>query len=242
MGLSLPLSIEGVLKFFGKRQVLQDVSLSVQPGEILGLIGLNGAGKTTLIKIVLNLLNAGAGNVTFFGEAATSPISRRHISFLPEKFTPSPLLKGHEFLSLSLGFYNKPYDKECACRYATALGLDNAALERRVDTYSKGMGQKLGLISVFLSDAPLMILDEPMSGLDPSARIQLKNLLQAASKEGRSIFFSSHILSDIEEICDRIAILHESQIVFTGTPEEFTTRYPGKSLERAFLEAIDFAA
>jgi ABC-2 type transport system ATP-binding protein len=130
-------------------------------------------------------------------------------------------------------------DRSAAVDIAAKLDLDPAALDRYVRTYSKGMGQKLGLLGGFLVNAPLMILDEPMSGLDPRARVFLKDQLMAARASGRSIFFSSHILSDIEEICDRIGILHGSRIIFLGTPQEFVTQYAAPSLERAFLKALE---
>jgi ABC-2 type transport system ATP-binding protein len=242
MSLSSPLAVSTVSKHFGKHHVLDNVSLEMKTGEIFGLIGLNGEGKTTLIKIILDLLSADSGNVSFFGEASTIPKSRRHIAFLPEKFAPSALLKGHEFLKLAMEYSNRSYDTALGENYAQLLGLNPLALKQRVNKYSKGMGQKLGLLSVFLSKAPLLILDEPMSGLDPRARIQLKDLMLGYKEEGKSIFFSSHILADIEEICDRIAVLHHRKILFVGTPKDFITSQQGKGLERSFLHAIDAVA
>lgn len=234
----LPLEVRSVSKAFGTNQVLKDISLSIKPGEMFGLVGLNGVGKTTLIKIILNLLQQDAGEVFFFGEGTEHPKSRRHISYLPEKFYPSPLLTGAEFLTLTLSYYGKTLDIEKAKEKAKILHLDPDVLNDRVGKYSKGMGQKLGLLSVFLAETPLFLLDEPMSGLDPRARIQLKDLLLEYKKAGHTIFFSSHILSDIEEICDRIAIIHDSKFIYTGDPASFLKASKEKSLERAFLEAI----
>lgn len=233
-----PLNIVGLNKSFKNHLVLQDVSLSVEKGEIFGLIGLNGVGKTTLIKIILDLLRADAGHVSFFQMDTTDPKSRRNICYLPEKFHPSPLLRGDEFLSLSLAYYGKKLSLEVAAEKAKALGLAPEILKEPIGKYSKGMAQKLGLLSMFLSEAPLLILDEPMSGLDPSARIQLKEELYTHSQDGKTLFFTSHILADIHEICHRIAVLHEGRIIFTGTPHNFVSQYDEENLERAFIKAI----
>lgn len=234
-----PLKVESIFKTFGKHQVLDDFSLELQPGEIFGLIGLNGAGKTTLIKIILDLLSQDQGGVTLFGESSRMIESRRFLSYLPEKFTPSRYLKGREYLQLSLSFYGKEYDHARARSEAASLDLDPDALDRLVGSYSKGMGQKLGLMGAFMVDTPLLILDEPMSGLDPKARILLKEKMLGAKRAGKAIFFSSHILADIDEISDRIAILHDAKRRFLGTANEFKSSFPGQTLEQAFLSAIE---
>ncbi len=239
----LPLNINGVSKSFGKKKVLNDVSLEVKSGEIFGLIGLNGAGKTTMIKIILGLLRQDIGDVSIYGGDVEKPATRKNLSFLPEKFQPSAFLKGREFLSLTLSYYGKKYNHKIAQEMSKKLDLDPDALNVKITKYSKGMGQKLGLLSAFLTEAPLLMLDEPMSGLDPSARIHLKDALldyvnNSQDGEDRTIFFSSHILSDIDEICNKIAVLHNNEIVFTGTPLDFKKKYNIGSLERAFLKSI----
>src|ERR1019366_2529923 len=118
------------------------------------------------------------------------------------------------YLDLSLSYYGRRLDRAQARHMAALLDLDPEVLGQRVGTYSKGMGQKLGLLGAFLINAPLLILDEPMSGLDPRARIRLKEAMLSARKEGRTVFFSSHILSDIDEICDRIGVIHEGRQLF----------------------------
>ena len=234
----LPLVVDDVSKHFKKKQVLRNVSLEVKPGEIFGLIGLNGAGKTTLIKIILGLLKQASGQASIFGQDVKHTQTRQHISFLPEKFQPSHFLKGKEFLSIALSYYKKSFDLDKAKAKAASLDLDPDALDNKMIKYSKGMGQKVGLLSAFMTEAPLVILDEPMSGLDPSARIQLKDNLLEYVKGGNSVFFSSHILADIEEICDRIAVLHNNEMIFVGTPKDFQEKYDEVHLERAFLKAI----
>jgi len=233
-----PLSVQSASASYGKKHVFSDVSFDLQKGESFGLVGLNGIGKTTLIRGILGLRPSG-GAISFFGEPNTNPKSRRNIVYLPEKFQPSPQLKGWEYLSISLAYFNQKVDREPARAIAAGLDLDPDALDRSVKTYSKGMGQKLGLACTFLTDAPLMILDEPMSGLDPRARVMLKDRLMEARAAGRTIFFSSHILSDIEEICDRIGVLHAGRLIYLGTPRDFVSQNAAPSLERAFLVALE---
>lgn len=246
--ISAPLALRGLSKRFGAQIALRDASFELKPGEIFGLIGLNGAGKTTMIKIILDLLRADAvadegkqaevGTVTLFGVPASSPKARQALAYLPEKFQPSRYLKGMEYLSLSCSYYGLTLDRDAARTLAAALDLDPNKLDSLVKTYSKGMGQKLGLIGAMLCERPLLLLDEPMSGLDPSARIKLKRALLAQRDAGKSIFFSSHILSDIDEICDRIGVIHQGNVLFVGTPGDFKARFPAPNLEQSFLHAI----
>ena len=233
-----PLFIKDIHKNYGKQTVLEDIGFSLVAGEIFGLIGLNGAGKTTLIKIMLDLVNAKQGEITISGISSKNIDARKNLSYLPEKFQPSRYLKGMEYLDLALSYYGKTLDKEVAKQKAVALDLNPDVLSERVGSYSKGMGQKLGLVGAFLVDASLLILDEPMSGLDPSARIKLKNELLLNKNAGKTIFFSSHILSDIDEICDRIGVIHDGKLFFIGTPTEFKEKMKEPSLEQAFLQVI----
>lgn len=218
---------------------LVDANFALEEGEIFGLIGLNGAGKTTLIKVILDLIQASKGKVYCFGEESTHIEARKNLSYLPEKFQPPQLLKGKEFLDLAVSYYGKSLDIEEAKRIAKSLDLREEAIFNRIGSYSKGMGQKIGLISSFLIDAPLYVLDEPMSGLDPKARIALKGQLMEKKKAGKTVFFSSHILSDIDEICDRIGVIHKGKILYVGTPATFKKTYQNEHLEKAFLNAIE---
>ncbi len=236
-----PLQINNIFKSFKSNKVLDNVSLEVERGEIFGLIGLNGVGKTTMIKIILGLLSPDKGDAKIFGINSSDKKARQDLSFLPEKFYPSQQLKGREFLELTCSYYKRKFDKAEAEKIAKLLRLDPKVLENKVSSYSKGMGQKLGLLSSFLTGSPFLMLDEPMSGLDPSSRISLKEAMIdfVRSDNQRTIFFSSHILSDIDEICDRIAILHNSKIIFIGKPDEFKKSVGIENLERAFLKAIE---
>ncbi|MFA6020846.1 MAG: ABC transporter ATP-binding protein [Rhodospirillales bacterium] len=237
MSAALPIDIEDASADYGGPKVFDQLSLSVEAGEIFGLIGLNGVGKTTLIKALLGLGEA-TGGFRFFGDDASKPESRRHLAYLPEKFMPSHLLTGWEFLKLTLDFYKLKLDREAAKELARGLALDPEALSKRGRQLSKGMGQKLGLLASLLTGLPLLVLDEPMSGLDPRSRILLKDRLVEYRAKGGTIFFSSHILSDIEEICGRIGILHGGKLIYVGPPKDFIARHGAVSLERAFLSAI----
>ena len=234
----LPLKISEISKSFNNKLVLDKVSFEVKPNEIFGFIGLNGVGKTTLIKIMLDLLDQENGEIEIFSVSRLLPESRKKLCYLPEKFQPSLHLKGEEFLKFVLDFYGKKYDAEKARAICENLDLRFEVLKQKVTKYSKGMTQKLGLLAVFLSEADLVVLDEPMSGLDPKARIALKKELIAYKNSGKTIFFSSHILSDMDEICSSIAVLNDTKIAYEGTPQGFKDKHAEDNLERAFLKEI----
>ena len=235
------LDVAGVEAAYGKHRVLHGISLDVLPGETFGLIGLNGAGKTTLLKIILGLKEAANGRVTVGGSAAGSGEAQRQIAFLPERFDPPWFLNAYEFIDFTLSFYRRKASRTNADEMADRLGLKREFLKKRAQTYSKGMRQKLGLMATFMTDCPLLVLDEPMSGLDPRARAQVKDLVAGARAKGQTIFLSSHILSDLEELCDRIAVLDGGRIIYTGTPAGLIAHTGQKQLERAFLASIDYS-
>ncbi len=233
-----PLMVQDIHKNYDAKKVLDGVSFSLIPGEIFGLIGLNGAGKTTLIKIILDLIDLDEGVAKVFDISSSMIAARSHLSYLPEKFQPSRYLKGYEYLDLALSYYGRKLDRQEARDFAVALDLDPNVLSQRVGSYSKGMGQKLGLVGAFMVASELYILDEPMSGLDPMARIKLKAQLMKVRGAGSTVFFSSHILSDLDEICDRIGVIHNTKLFFVGTPGQFKQIYGDDSLEKSFLNSI----
>jgi ABC-2 type transport system ATP-binding protein len=237
----IPLNISQISKTFNK-PILDDINLTVENGVIFGFIGLNGQGKTTLIKIILDLLDQDSGDVKIFGISKLLPKSRQKICYLPEKFQPAIHQTGFEFLEFALGFYEdyqgKKFYENNLKLICNNLDFDHNVLNQKIAKYSKGMTQKLGLLATFLSNADLVILDEPMSGLDPKARIALKKELINYKKHKKTIFFSSHILADMDEICDKIAVLHDSKIRFTGTPKAFKDKHEKHDLDQAFLAEI----
>ena len=239
--MSEALMIDEMTTHYGKEIVLDRISLSVSSSEIFGLIGLNGVGKTTLIKSILTLVKPTGGTVRIFGEDFMDPASRAKLAFLPEKFQPPPLLTGAEFIRFSLSFYGLGYDLARAREMSENLGLEASALDKRMGVYSKGMSQKLGLLATFMTGQPLLILDEPMSGLDPQARIMFKRQVTKYRDDGNAIFLSSHILADLDEICDRVGILHKGSLAYDGTPAALKLKADTQSLEHAFLRVLEDA-
>jgi ABC-2 type transport system ATP-binding protein len=233
---------DNVRKAYGGLAVLKGVGFDIGRGECFGLAGVNGAGKTTLIKCLLDFCSVDGGRIEISGRPSTEAASRRPLAFLPERFVPPYFLRGDEFLRHVLGLYGTAYDPVRARAAAADLDLDPAALSRPVREYSKGMTQKLGLAACLLAEREVVVLDEPMSGLDPKARALVKARFRALREAGRTLFFTSHVLADIEELCDRMAVLHGGELRFQGTPAELAARHPGRTLEQAFLGVIDDAA
>jgi ABC-2 type transport system ATP-binding protein len=227
-----------VSKSFARTPVLRDIGFAVQPGQAFGLAGVNGAGKTTLIKCMLDFCAVDSGSIELFGITHTLPESRARLAFLPERFLPPYYLKGRDFLRFMLAMQGRAYVADEVAAMLVALDLEPDALARPVRAYSKGMTQKLGLAACFLSGRDLFVLDEPMSGLDPKARACVKDLLAGVLQRGATLFFTSHALSDVEEVCDQMVILHQGVPYFAGAPRSLCDHYGEDSMERAFLRCI----
>ena len=232
------LRTEGLLKRFGARRVLDGISLEVAPGAAAGLVGANGAGKTTFIKCALDLCAPDSGHVELFGRDSRQASARARLAYLPERFVPPHYLLGREFLAMTLALGGGRFEAARAAALAVELELDPQALERPVRQLSKGMTQKLGLAACFLQERDLYVLDEPMSGLDPAGRLAVKAVLARLSGAGRGLFFTSHVLSDVEELCSTIAVLERGRLRFQGAPAALRERYGEDNLERAFLKCI----
>ena len=203
-------------------EALAGVSLSVEPGAIFGLLGQNSAGKTTLVKILLGLVWPTAGRARVFGQDPGVPATRRRIGYLPEQMRLPEFMKAESFLRL-MGRLNGMDGAALARRIPDALERVGLAGEKRpLRTYSKGMQQRLGLAQAMVHDPDLLFLDEPTEGLDPLGRKQIRDLLLELRNAGKTIFLNSHVLSEVEQICDRILILDRGQVVRAGTPREFT--------------------
>ena len=232
------IQIEGLAAGYGATAVLSGVALTVPTGETLGLIGLQGAGKSTLLKSILMLVTPSAGSVHLFGKCHRDPGSRAQLAYLPERFQPPGHLTGHDFVRLTLAFYRRQVSRAATSRLAEELDLEPLALTRPIRSYAKGMAQKLGLLATLLTDRPLLILDEPMSGLDPQARMRLKQQLAAYRARGRTILMSSQILADHDELCDRVAVLHHGRLGYVGSPAGLKQRQGAATLATAFLAEI----
>ena len=234
----LALRVAALTKRYGRNEALRGVDLQVAAGEAFGLVGANGAGKTTLIKCMLDLTGRDAGKIEIFGEPAERSPSRRHLSYLPERFNPPHYLRAREFLGMLCELAGARCEEASILRLFQDLELEREALEQPVRTLSKGMTQKLGLAGAFAVPRELYVLDEPMSGLDPAARVAVKSLLRRLAAEGRTLFFTSHVLGDVEELCSSVAVLERGRVRFRGTPAALCARYHDANLERAFMKCI----
>jgi ABC-2 type transport system ATP-binding protein len=228
----------GVYKSFGSAVVLRGAEFVLPQGQFLGLAGLNGAGKTTLIKCLLDFCALDKGEIAIHGISSRRPEARSRLSFLPERFVPPYFLTGREFIRAMLRLAQREFDERRVRAMFGDLDLDAVALDQPVRSYSKGMTQKLGLAACFMSERDLYVLDEPMSGLDPSARARVKSILARLHGEGRTLLLTSHSLADIEEICDHMLILHQGTFAFSGAPVSLRERYGERTLENAFLKCI----
>jgi ABC-2 type transport system ATP-binding protein len=219
--------------------VLDGVDLTACNAEVVALVGANGAGKSTLIRTILDLRAAHGGTITLAGRPNTDRRARADVAYLPERFQPPTYLSGTEFLDYMLALYGMAPASHDARQAAAALGLGGEALARPIATYSKGMGQLLGLTACIASRRPLLIFDEPMDGLDPAARVRLREALNVRRAEGASVLFSTHLLSDAAEFADRVAILHEGRIAADGTVAELCERFDSDDLESAYLRCTN---
>jgi ABC-2 type transport system ATP-binding protein len=203
--------------FRGKRRsdvyALRDVSLTVKRGEVFGFLGPNGAGKTTTIKILMGLIAASGGTAKIMGMDAGTRAARYRIGYLPENPSFYDFLSAREYLAFAADVFALEISKRAERIHDTLRLLDLwDARDRPIRQYSKGMVQRLGLAQVLVHDPVVLILDEPMSGLDPIGRVLVKKIILDNREKGRSIFFSTHITSDVEAVCDRVGIIMDGSL------------------------------
>jgi len=198
-------------------EAVRGVDLDVKDGEIFGFIGPNGAGKTTTIKMLTGLIHPTDGEAWIQERSVTDPSSRRHLGFLPEGTYFHEYLTGRELLDFHARLLGLPRDvrQQRIPQLLERVGIPHAA-DMRIRNYSKGMRQRAGLAQALVGDPDILILDEPMSGLDPLGRKDVRDLILALRDEGKTIFFTSHILADAEMICDQVAIIVRGKIVHQG--------------------------
>jgi ABC-2 type transport system ATP-binding protein len=233
-------------------EAVKDVSFEVRRGEIFGFLGPNGAGKTTTIKMLTGLIAPSGGEAFLFGQKVPSARARAELGFLPENPYVFPYLTPREFVEMC-GNLSGMRGSKLAKRTEEVLdrvGILYAA-DRQVRALSKGMLQRTGLAAALVSDPQMLILDEPMSGLDPVGRKEVRDIIFSEREQGRTIFFSTHILSDVEAMCDRVTILRKGEVVVSGAIRELLR---GEVLEtdvllsgcsdaaKAALEAAGFTA
>ncbi len=210
--------------FWGLPRVraLNEVSFAVPAGSVFGLLGPNGSGKTTIIKLLLGLARPTGGRAVVLGKPAGDQKARARIGYLPEESYLYEFLSGRQ----TLDFYGKLFGmsrqlrRERTEELLNIMGIDKRDRNRRVGSYSKGMARRIGLAQALINDPDLIILDEPTTGLDPIGTLQMKKLIKELQQQGKTVFLSSHLLADVEDVCDRILILYRGQVKMAGVVDE----------------------
>jgi ABC-2 type transport system ATP-binding protein len=224
----------------GKKVAVQDLNLTVNAGEVFGFLGPNGAGKTTTMNVLLGFVNATGGEARLFGVDVRQPIARQRIGYLPELTYYYKFLTAEELLRLYgqlFGLSRAETDQRIE-RLLKLVELESAR-KRLIKTYSKGMQQRVGLAQALINDPDLLILDEPTSGLDPLGRMKVREIIERLKTEGKTVFFSSHELGEVETVCDRVAIINEGQLKVEGRVDDLVTQYQA-NLEKIFLKIIGY--
>ncbi len=198
-------------KYYGKARGIQDVSINVEEGEIFGFIGPNGAGKSTTIRLLLSLIYPTSGEAKLFGKDAIKYGSeiRKRIGYLPSEIFYYDKMKVKDLLNYSASFY----DKDCKSRIKELSEIMELDLDRRIEDLSYGNKKKVGIVQGLLHEPDLIILDEPTGGLDPLMQQKFFNLIREENKKGTTVFFSSHILGEVQELCNRVAIIRDGSII-----------------------------
>lgn len=214
----LAIETRGLRKVFGDKVAVSDLTLEVKRGEVFGFLGPNGAGKTTSVKMLLNLVFPTSGEARVLGGPVDDPQVRRRVGFLPEHFRFHDWLKGSEFLALHAELY-KMDGQQARRRIADLLDLVNLTphANKKLREYSKGMLQRIGLAQALLNQPQLVILDEPTSGLDPVGRRLVRDVIRDLRRDGTTVFLNSHLLSEVEITCDRVAFIKHGQVVRVST-------------------------
>jgi ABC-2 type transport system ATP-binding protein len=238
-----PISIRGLTKRYGDVRAVDNLSLEVNQGEILGFLGLNGAGKTTTIRILLDLLRPNSGNALILGHdcQADGLRARKDIGYLPGEMGIYSDLTGREVLDLLAKLSGKVVDKKLRGELQERLEFPENDLRRRLREYSTGMKRKLGLIQAFQSDPLLLILDEPTEGLDPLMQESFYKLLMDVKQRGRTVFMSSHVLSEVDRMCDRIALVRKGELVLLSNVEELR-KLAARPVRVLFAEDVPITA
>lgn len=235
------LKIEHLTKTYSDKKAVDDLSLHIAKGEIYGFIGHNGAGKTTTLKSVVGILDFDGGNIFIDGKSIKdAPIEcKKKIAYIPDNPDMYEFMTGIKYLNFVADIFGVSADvrSERIKKYADAFGLTED-LGQPVSAYSHGMKQKLAVISAWIHDPKLVIMDEPFVGLDPTAAHLLKTMMRELCDNGGAIFFSTHVLEVAEKLCDRVAIISKGKLVRSGTMEEVRG---DESLEDVFLELADNA-
>lgn len=228
----------------GAVKAVNNLSLTVQPGEIFGFLGPNGAGKTTTIKLMVGLLEPDSGSISIDGfDMRTDAIeAKRRMAYVPDNPDVYEKLRGIEYLNFIADIYDVPVSqrKERIAGLLDTFELTDAVNDL-IQSYSHGMRQKIVLIGALLHDPSVWILDEPMVGLDPRSSFQLKELMRQHCDRGHTVFFSTHVMEVAERLCDRIGIINKGRLIACGTLEELRHGQRDESLEQLFLQLTEEA-
>lgn len=226
----------------GRKVALHGLNLQVFPGEVLGFLGPNGAGKTTTMNVLLGFVQPTSGDAFIFGTSVRNPIARQRIGYLPELTYYYKFLSAEEILRFYAKIFRVPR-REVDARIDGVLKLVELdhARKRPIKTYSKGMQQRVGLAQALINNPDLLILDEPTSGLDPIGRMKVRQIIQRLKQEGKTIFFSSHELGEVETVCDRVAIMNAGELKTEGRVAALVDRYKC-NLEQVFLNIVQYKA
>lgn len=240
---NISVEIKELYKSYGIKEVLKGINLEVHQGEIIGYIGTNGAGKSTTIKIILGLIDEYRGEVKVFGQDIRSnPIEyKRRIGYVPELAEIYDNLTAREYLTFIGSLYGLDYDRvnEKAERLMMVFGIKDV-FDSRINTYSKGMKQKVLIIASMLHNPDILFLDEPLSGLDANSVMVVKEILLTLSKQGKTIFYSSHIMDVVERISNRIVLINNGQIAADGSFSQLKEKSAEGSLEEIFNQITGF--
>lgn len=241
--MSAAIEIQNLTKRFGRRLAVNEISLAVEPGEIFGLVGPNGAGKTTTMRMLVTLLQPDSGEIRVGGHSVRkNPREvRRLLGYMPDSFGVYGDMSVQEYLDFFGACYKIDPAKRAAL-IADLLELVEIGHRRddMVDTLSTGLKQRLGLARILIHDPAVLVLDEPASGLDPRARVEIRELLREIARLGKTILFSSHILADVAELCTRVAIMENGKLAALGSLEQLHAHLiPHRTLHIGLLKTID---
>jgi ABC-2 type transport system ATP-binding protein len=236
------LAAQGLCKFYGSVPAVQDVSFTLRAGQVLGYLGPNGSGKSTTVKMVTGLLEPTDGEVTYDGQSIHKNLAayRKRLGYVPEEANLYPYLSGQEYLDM-VGTLRGMAESRKTARINSLLELFSLWPHRDValGSYSKGMRQRILLIAALMDNPDLLILDEPLSGLDVTSALIIKHLIQALSARGKSVFYCSHILEVVEKVCTHLIVLRKGQVIAHGATGEVRERIGTSSLEGVFLQLVE---